>query len=601
MLPYQQQYLENLKKIVKLSDFFGISAPDFEQWYALQLDARRQMDALKAENSALLSGCLFPRLDDLYTASDADIAALEEFAGALMDWSTNLDCGVYLLIHESLLSMYRFRRDRRGVIKELYMVGMGLYYQGRSLQGIDSEETASFQFRNEMVFTEAGSYLKFFAELDDEETKGYVIRALANIAIATRDIRRRVAVSSRVLQILQDDYYHSLAPSLPWDTYLQRTHQQMSSNRSVLSKGNLSAEELAAVLDSCSVVFKPEHDNESPNIRWLWPYYEMEYSCGFVDLQTTMNRMRRLIRLNPYDQYDTSGLYGNVQLAIYYGRLIRDNPTLSNRAEHLHFLAEAYAKMVQALMTCPREQITSYYYYCICLVFTDYFETEGVASYLSVTAGLMSRVSGPLYLRSRRVGDIMRVYSRAILRSDPHFFDDIDFLCDIADPAQKEQAVADFAAKCGLYHDFGLIKMNLERLCQSRELLESEQRLYELHTISGYGDLSARASTAALADTALGHHAWYDGSGGYPARYVRNASPYRQMTDLTAVVSVLADTPAEGLDAAVADVIVKEGRRFSPLVTSFLTDRALCGEIAAILRECDESACRELYREFHAL
>ena len=126
MLSYQQQYLENVRKIAALSDFYGISAPDYESWYEKQLLSRRQIATLREENIALLSGYLFPALDELHTASEADINALEEFAGALMDWSTNLDCGIYLLIHDSLLSLYRFRRDRNRVIKELYMVGMGL-------------------------------------------------------------------------------------------------------------------------------------------------------------------------------------------------------------------------------------------------------------------------------------------------------------------------------------------------------------------------------------------------------------------------------------------------------------------------------------------
>ena len=204
MLPYQQRYIDNVRQIASLSDLYAITAPDFDSWYALLQQNGAALDALKAENTALLGAHLFPLMDALHAASAEDIAALEEFAAALMDWSTNLDCGIYLLIHESLLSLARFRRDRASIIKELYMVGMGLYYQGRRLLGTKCAEIDAFYFRNEMIFTEAGSYLQFFHEIDDEQTKGYIIRALANIAICTQDLRRRVGISQRVLQIVQD-------------------------------------------------------------------------------------------------------------------------------------------------------------------------------------------------------------------------------------------------------------------------------------------------------------------------------------------------------------------------------------------------------------
>ena len=597
MLPYQTRYLENTREIAALSDFYGISAPDYGQWYEKQLAARRRIAALRQENVALLNDCLFPALDDLHAAADADIAELEAFAAALMDWSTNLDCGIYLLIHDSLLSLYRFRRDRNRVIKELYMVGMGLYYQGRTLQGTECKASAAYRFRNEMVFTEGGSYLKFFSEIDDEQTKGYIIRALANIAICSKDLRRRVAISKRVLQIVQDDYYRSMAPSLPWDTFLQRTHQQMSSNRAILSSGGLSAEELAVVLESCEVVFKPESGTATPNVRWLWPYYEMEYSCGFVDLATTLSRMERLIEDSPYDSYDVSGFYANIQLPIYYGRLIRDNPSLQSKAEHVRFLDRAYRKMMRTLMSCPTEKITDFFFYNICLVISGYFEIDGVESYRDITAKLMRRLTGNLYIRSRRAGELMRLLSTAIFRSEPDFFDDIDFLRALPPGEEKLRAVADYAEQCGLYHDFGLIKMNFERLCQTRDLFEGEQRMYELHTISGHDDLAARASTAIYADAALGHHRWYNGAGGYPEDYVRNDSPYRQMTDLVAVVAFLNEESDAAPREKIAAVLAQEHKRFSPLIAAYLADETLQTEIEAIFSRRDEPTYHALYEE----
>ena len=596
MLPYQLQYIENAREITSLNNLCAAVSSGFDEWYAAQRQARLRIEALRSENISLLGDNLFPLLDDLHNASDEDIAALEEFAAKLMDWTTNLDIGTYVLIHDSLLSLYRIRKDRNRIIRQLYMLGMGIYYQNRAVTGLNEERTREFYFRNELLFTEAGSYIKFFEQIDDEATRGYVIRALANIGIATTDLKRRIAIGSRVLAIVQDDYYRSLAPNLPWETFRRRTAQQMSSNRKTLSRGGLTTEELAAVLEACHEVFKPESIADSPNIRWVWPYYEMEYTCGFVDLATTLSRLEHLIEQTPFDQYDESGLYGSVQLAIYYGRLVKANPALQTKAHHMRFLAAAYRKMLHTLVTYPADRFSEQLLYNVTLVMTDYFECDGVPTYREISSALLQRYAGRLYLRGRRMGDVLCLCCRTILRSEPDFFDDIDFIRAVTDPREKEAAVLDYAAQCGVYADCGLVKMGMERFSSIRNLYESEYRIWQMHVFSGSDDLRRYPSTAAFADVALGHHRWYDGSDGFPDEYVRTASPYRQMTDVAAVAEYLLERAQDDPEEVFASVMALGGRRFSPLVTAFFADGELRRGVTEILRASDEPYYREVYR-----
>ncbi|MBQ9047594.1 MAG: hypothetical protein IJ120_06825 [Solobacterium sp.] len=596
MYAYQTQYIENMKEIALLSDFYRIPADSFEKWHNAHLSARKKIRELRAVNTALLNDHLFPQLDALHSASEEDIQALNDFGDALVDWKTNLDTGIYCVIHDSLLSLYRMRKDRAGIIRELYKLGMGLFYQNRMVTGIDESRTREYIFRNEMVFTEAGSYLKFFEEIEDEETKGYIIRSLANIAICTTDRRKRVAVSARVLQIVLDPYYRALAPSLPWDVFLRRTHQQMSANRNTLSRGNMTTEELSAILESCQVVFEPEKENTEPNVRWLWPYYEMEYSCGFVDLPTTLDRMETLISTAESGGHE-SGLYAGVQLPVYYGRLLRDNPGLQDRPRRIRFLNNAYRAMMKTVLSMPAAEFDDYFFYCISLILTDYYETEGVESYRSVTEKLMQKLTGNVFIDAKMTGDIISILSERILNDEPDFFDDITFLRDITDPDDKKAALKTYAELCGLYHNFGLIKMNIGRLVQSRSLLESEFSIYRLHTYSGYDDLKARESTKMLADTALGHHAWYQGDNGYPDDYVRNDSQYRQMTDVTAAAVYILEHRDDDIAQTAADMITMGRNRFSPLVVACLSDQDVQDDIQAVLDEGGLKHYRTLFDE----
>ena len=615
MLEYQSKYVKNTEEIAKLSDFYSGIGDGYDAWLAGRQQAAQKIRALRQENVQLLEDGLFKTLDELYDASPEVIADLEEFSDALMDWQINLDIGVYVTIHDALLRVYRLRRDREAMIRELYKLGMGLFYQNRIVDGIDKDLVRQYHFQNEMVFTEAGSYLKYFASMEKEETKGYIIRSLANIAIASHDLKRKVAASSRVLQIVQDDYYRNLAPGLPWDAFLRKTNQQMSANRAILSKGGLTSDDLAAVLESCHEVFTPEVTKSDPNIRWLWPYYEMEYTCGFVDLETTMERLEKLIDLYPYDQLDYSGLYANVQLPIYYGTLMRDNPSTNNDTGYIRFLDHAYRKMMQALKAVPVGEMDDFYYYLVRLVISDFFELPGtdVITYREVIAPLMKRLAGNLYIRSRKTGKIMKTLTAAALEESIGFFDDIPWAAEITDPKEKKEALLSYAEDAGLYHDFGLIKMNLTRISQTRNLFDEEYQRMTLHTVSGYEDLNKRASTEKWADIALGHQKWYDGTDGYPDIYKRLGSPYRQMTDIAAVAAWLTDewedreelhdlnmpdtksTAGSRTEDMIKEACDSEHTRFSPLITQFLADQKVTDLVAEILQGDTECYYKELF------
>lgn len=597
MLPYQEKYIENAKEIAGMSSFFSIrSADGFDAWYREWQAAAAHKAALKEENIALLNRHLFPALDELPGASAEDIAQLEAFADRLMDWKNNLDIGVYVAIHDALLSLSRLRGDRSSVIRQLYLLGMGLYYQGRMLSGVEGPGQAACLFQNEMVFTEAGSYIRYFEEIGDEATQGYIIRALANVALCAQGHPRKIDATARALRIIRDPHYRQLAPGLPWDVFMRRCHQQMSIYRSGLAQEDLSREQVAAVLDSCYEVFKPENSAENPSIRWLWPYYDMEFNCGLVDLKTTLNRLETMIRQTAYDQYDLSGLYGNVQLALYYGRMLRDHPALQKEPDRVRFLDRAYRKMQKTLLTCPVEQMDDNFAYTLVMVISGYFEMEGVLPYRQLIIPLMQRFAGETYIDSRRAGDMLRAWCAAIYRQAPGFFDDIPFLRDLSDPGEKERALLDYAENCGLLRDIGLVKMNISRTLQTRHLFETEYQMYQLHTWSGHDDLAQQPSTREYADVALGHHRWYNGAGGYPAEYERTASPCRQMTDVAAVVTyMLEKRDSLTMGQLLHDIFAQEGKRFSPMVTAFLNDEALIGELDRLLHSDGRAYYQSVY------
>lgn len=595
MLPYQEQYVKNAAEVASLSNFHNTSAPDFETWYEKRMEAQARIKELRSENVSLLETHFFPVLDNLFAASEEELASLSEFAAKLMDWQNNLDPCICMLIHEALLSYYRRKKDRDGVIRELYLMGMGFYYFRQTVEGIEAPECRSAAFHNEMIFTEGSSYLRYFDKIENEETKGYIIRSFANIAICALDRHRRIQISAKTLKILQDPYYRNLAPSLPWDSFVKKTHQQMSSNRRILSSGGMTKDELAEILDSCYEIFKPQMASESPSIRWLWPYYDMEYTCGLADLKTTVKRLQKLIEQSPTDVYDVSSLYGSVQLPVFYGMLIRDNPSLRKSPECLRFVQTGYRKMVSMLLSCPLDQLNDYVYYLIDYVVSSFYELENGLTYKDLTKKLLQRYAGVLYLRSLKAGDLMAEIAESILDQTPSFFDDLPETANTSSFAAKKIAVLSYVRDAALFYDLGLMKMNLSRINFTRNLFEYEFEFYRLHTIAGYDDLRARPSTANFADVALGHHADYDGAGGFPKSYVRTSSPYRMVTDVASIVSYLLDREDGGSGDPLGDALSSRRGKFSPIVLSYLAAPELRSRVESILKRDGKEYYESLY------
>ncbi len=599
MKDYQLRYIGNLKSILELKDVFRLPQNDFESWYQGCLAASKNISEIKKENDALLKEELFPMLDDIYNASEEELSDLEEFSNTLLDWRTNLDPGVYVIIHEALLRMYRVAKNPSRIIKELYLLGMGFYYQDLAYRGSDHAKAHQLNFENEMIFTEASSYFRYFSSLDSDETRGYIIRALANISITSNDRRKRLSSSIKALHIVTDPFYIQMAPSLPWKTYERRTYQQISAVRSTLSRGDFSNEELALIMEACQIIFEPEKGVDNPNIRWLWPYYEMEYNLGLCSLEETLSRMEKLILSMNYDRYDESGLYANVQLPIYYGRLLKANPQLLEKQRYTGFLKEAYDKMMKTLMSLPSENMDEYFSYIFSLLANSYFETKGVEHYADIMKKIIGRFTGDYYIRSRQVGDILALYCEKVLESDPSFFDEMPILKDLEDDKTKKEVLLSYARDAGLFYNFGVIPMNLEKIMMSRHLFQREDEIYTLHTDIGYHCLQERESTARFADVALGHHKHYEGEG-YPSEYKRLDSPYRSFTDLAAIVSYLRVHEEEDIDQLCENIQKQSRTIFSPILASYLDDKDLRKQIKTILTVEKRKYYKELYDQLQA-
>ena len=116
-----------------------------------------------------------------------------------------------------------------------------------------------------LCFTEAAAYLKYYDEIEDDQTRGYILRSRANMALgAFKSPGEKVALVRRTLQILQDQEYQAKAPGLPWERFIYMTHQHMAASISYSKEKVLTPKDMTDIMESVYIVYQRRPTGSSP-------------------------------------------------------------------------------------------------------------------------------------------------------------------------------------------------------------------------------------------------------------------------------------------------------------------------------------------------
>ena len=610
MRPYQTEYIANIKEAAALAEASRPEEASSEDYAARRLQDQRRMEELVERNMSLLRRELFPLLDHLSAAGPEELEELREFAGQLLTGGGRQDIGLFCQIHSALLSLARQQKDRAGMIRELYWMGIGRNSQCNMLVGLDISIVELYSSAMRLYFTEAAAYLKYYDHLEDSETRGYVLRSRANMALGQfKYPSEKINLLRKTLRIMQDKDYREKAPELPWDRYLSMTHEMMAASVSYGKERVMTPEDMSTLMESVYLVYQKriqeaEQGNRKPPVRWAFPYYAMEYYCGIYNLGTLLSRMEELMdRADPADR-SPEGMYGVISLPAFYCQYLSQYPELI--PERRPYLEGLYRRILGYLDAFPAGQVNETLFRYLRQLSHTYVETEGSIPYGEFIQKLLFRFAPEVYIHSWIVAEGARFLCGFILEEEPAFFDDIEEIAAVTGPEQKRRAVLDLAQDCGRFCDIGRINFIDLFNYTTRQWFEEEFELARLHTIAGEALLSARPSTRRCAPAALGHHAWYDGSRGYPSDYKRLECPERQMVDVISLIDWLVSvTGADRLhtgeqmtfDGAIEAAISLEGRQFSPMLTARLRDGKVVEALRGILKEGRRLACCRIYEE----
>ena len=601
MEPYQEEYIANLREIAALSPRRQPSEGTLADYTdRLRRDRARQKQ-LAARNMALLRENLFPVLDNLPEAGPQETEDLRQFAAALIQGRIELDAILYCQIHQSLLGLARHRRDRDGIIRELYSLGIGRYAQCSKLVGLDLSVSAPYTSQMRLCFVEAAAYLKYFDEIQDPDTRGYILRSLANTALGQfRVTSERVRLIKNALQIMQDPAYREREPSLPWDRFVRQTHRLMTASISFSRETAMTAQDVADIMESVYAVYDLHAQAEGAMAaRPAFHYYAIEYYCGLDSMEGLLSKTERLLNSADLTDFSVEGMYAVISLTAFYCQYLQEYPEMLAGREEI--VEEQYRRVMRYTESFPPSQESeSLLLYLRQLSYT-YVETSRSLPYGLFLQKLIFRFAPEIYLHSQAVGAAAAL-CRQIAGEEPGFFDDIPAVREISDPQEKLREIQRLALASGQFHDVGKINFTSLYANNGRQWFEEEHEMSRLHPVTGAKLLADRPSTSPYADAALGHHAWYDGSRDCAYRRLECAS--RQMVDVVALVDWLKNVTGTAVlytgiemsfDEAVQEAIRLEGRRFSPLLTARLRERQTAELIRSALDQSRRETAAEMF------
>lgn len=608
MKPYQERYLNNMETVSGLLEMHreaGLTAVSF---YEDRVARAREIRARVEENMGLLRDNLIPLMDDIVSANPGDIKELMDFADQLMSGQKQMDIGLPYQIHSALIAYARHKNDRCLLIRELYQTAMALYYFQVMLDAVDEDK---YRWRMRMLFGEAAGFIRYYDEIEDVETRGYIHRSMGNLAIGYNsnvgeEAIKKLDVIRRSLQTLEDPAYQAKTPQLPWDAYIYKSHQERTTMLTYLRHGITTDSVVREIMESAEYVHNRQLKNAKEKgtklePRWLYAYYAASYHCGFNSLQEFFVNLEEIYASVSVTDYSQQGIYANVYVPGLYSSYVGDNPEYLEKKEPV--LTYMYRNLVRYVKSVPNSlenERLFFYLRGTMNVFIEYPNGILLKDYICEMVAGRYPAS---HVHSQIVGRIAQLLLNRAVDLIPEALLGVRKLDTVEDLCAHREELLDFIYDCGILHDIGKLNfLNLISL-SSRKWIEEEDEIVEFHTCAGKKVLERCASTADYVYAALGHHRWYNGKGGYPASYDRARVRDAALVDIISIADYLELHTSEAgnyfenvmpLEEALEKLSGQSGSRFAPHFVAIALQ--LEKELGEILDKGRREAYEEVYR-----
>ena len=566
---------------------------------------------LRVKTDSLLREHLYPMLDNITELAEEDEQDLYATAQKMSSYAVRVDPGLALKIYQKLLECARSKKNDAKIIKYLYWCGITTFFFLRGqYQGVTEDETIL------AYFEEGAAYADRYQTFDDPETRQYIHRCLGNRSMICYNVHN--PEKAKELEESNFSFWNRLLfdgidTDFPWLNYflaclnhrhgylVDSAHTDPDSVTKAMLRDNLD------ISITVNKLYQKNRDSFSVfgGTRYDYMLWEAQFLSGLISFDHLYENISKRKEEIADDDFSGDALYVNVQLnsfLMFYAAKMRklrdrkDEIVSQLSKEVIDYFSRIPMSVSPAILT---EQLQ---FFAINL--SDILPPEEQVEF---TLKMTTFRHIQTYAHSIMVGKISTVITKHLIANRPDYFIGCKDITGAGDVAAKAEELCRFAETGSMCHDIGKISFISNPFMHTRVLTDEETTIVRQHPGDG-AKLLMRDNDAGVnkgyIDVIMGHHKYYDNSGGYPEDYDASKSENKMMVDIISVANAIdasTDTigrthiNAKSLAEICAEIKKHAGVRYSPVVAGSLDDEAVASAIGSLLKKDRKEAYYTAY------
>ena len=611
-----QKYLDNLEECHRLARANHFPATEDDDSIVRQISENSASAyRLRRENDVLLDEILYSRrAEDL---TEEDVVQLEELADKLFTLLSQNDLGISYKIHQLLLEYAELKNDRNLRVRELFHLGVGLYYMSPRMTEL-SINPCGKQATDYLL--EGASYIEHLEDFDDEWARIQVLRCFVNTYLTDEDINAHhrpcepfdrlsgyPAFKKRfdeIMAVLTSPRYRALAPSFNWDAAIYNLHFNHCLYYFNIRSHNR-PDIIHDVMQSAEYIYSHTANDRSQaikNPRVEYFYAATRWKAGLIELTEVIDVLLQSIASADKDDYSARGITLNLQMPLYLEYTYKLLPTEKREPYALQVL-----KIVRGVQRYLKNAPLNEYHTMITQIIGD-----TILYRAQINKSLHKRLfeyllfcHSPTYVHVRMTASLGRKIFLRMAETESKALIGLFGINDIAEIRARKDELANRVYNCSLYHDIGKVMLLDCVGIYNRRLLDEEFSFIQLHSYVG-SFLMRKFDSRELSHVALHHHRFYDGSGGYPTNVPPCPPEYKVLADISSVsdsIEAATDNIGRCYSAAksFADIVDElrqgSGTRYAPYVVELFDDREFYDMLESELHQERRQTYLEIYRD----
>lgn len=601
-----QKYLDNLaegNELVKKNLLTVIE--DKEELLAqIQYNSQRTYQ-LRLENDELLKKIVHSRkAEDL---SSEDVEELKEFADQLFIFSHQSDIGTAYYIHRLLLQYAELKGDTDLKIRQYYHLAIALFYMNPLMADLGINP---FGKDVTALYRAGANYFEHFEDLENDQTKGYVIRCLTNLCTADEryncphtpgipfdtlsTFKEYEKYFSYMMEVYTNPHYRELSPNFPWDKAIYNLHFNLSTIHQYV-RNHHPREIMEKILKSAEYCRNHQEQLASfqfstRDARVEQTYASIRWKIGQISTTEFADAILEILSQSDINDFSPNGIIFNLQIPLSFEDAFRHMNHEEKERYRLHMrriLRNAY----DYLFKFPHNEYSNLVTKAV---------SESIRYRAQHNLSLQKRFFNsllychpPTYIHVRMAAFLSRKIVHQMIETVPEKLFGLYDIFDVNELRKRQEEIESRVYQSSLYHDVGKIMLLDDVSVYGRKLLDEEFAAIKLHTNIG-ATILQKMDLPELSSVALHHHRFYNEMGGYPEVCPPCEPQYKHIVDIVSVsdtVEAATDnigrcySAPKSLTQIVAELKAESGTRYSPDVAALFDNEEFFAEVERELAE----------------